>query len=72
MTTPDPQKPDSPFKLNSARITILVLVVLAIVMIVGAINGGVSNYQQLREATQDQQLQGQPAPAEPAPAAPTN
>ena len=42
--------PLSPFKLTPPRILILVLGVLALVMIIGAIAGGVGNYQALREA----------------------
>ena len=44
--------PLSPFKLTPPRILILVLGVLALVMIIGAIAGGVGNYQALREANQ--------------------
>jgi len=44
------QPPLSPFKLTGPRILILVLGVLAIVMIVGSLLGGVSNYQLLKEA----------------------
>ena len=44
------QPPLSPFKLTGPRILILVLGVLAVVMIVGALLGGVSNYQVLKEA----------------------
>jgi hypothetical protein len=44
------QPPPSPFTPTPARITILVLGVLALVMIIGAIMGGVGNYQTLREA----------------------
>jgi len=44
------QPPISPFKLNRTRVFILVLGALAIVMIVGALLGGVSNYQELRES----------------------
>jgi hypothetical protein len=43
-------KPISPFTLTPARIMILVLGALAITMIIGAILGGVGNYQQLRDA----------------------
>jgi hypothetical protein len=49
MTDPAPL---SPFKLTPPRILILVLGVLAIVMIAGALMGGVGNYQALREAEQ--------------------
>jgi hypothetical protein len=44
--------PLSPFELTPPRILILVLGVLALVMILGAIAGGVGNYQALREANQ--------------------
>ena len=49
MTDPAPLRP---FKLTPPRILILVLGVLAVVMIIGALMGGVGNYQALREATQ--------------------
>ena len=41
-----------PFALTPPRILILVFGALAIVYIVGALLGGVGNYQQLREAAQ--------------------
>lgn len=44
--------PLSPFKLTPQRIMILVLGALALAMIIGAITGGVGNYQALREANQ--------------------
>lgn len=43
-------KPLGPFTLTPPRILILVLGVVAIVMIVGAILGGVGNYATLRDA----------------------
>jgi hypothetical protein len=43
-------KPLGPFTMTPARITLLVLGVLALVMIIGAILGGVGNYQTLRDA----------------------
>ena len=43
-------KPIGPFTLTPPRIMILVLGVLALVMIVGALLGGVGNYQTLRES----------------------
>jgi hypothetical protein len=49
------QPPPSAFTLTPARITILVLGALAIVMIVGAILGGVGNYQELKEAASSAQ-----------------
>jgi hypothetical protein len=47
MTDP---KPLGPYTLTPARLTILLLGVLALVLIIGAITGGVSNYQTLRES----------------------
>jgi hypothetical protein len=44
------QKPIGPFTMTPARIAIVVLAVLAVAMILGAIGGGLSNYQTLREA----------------------
>ncbi len=46
----DPQPPLSPWAMTPARITILVLGVLAVLFIVGGIMGGVSNYQALHES----------------------
>ncbi len=46
----DQQPPTSPWQLNPARITLLVLGVLAILMILGAVFGGVQNYEILHEA----------------------
>jgi hypothetical protein len=43
-------QPPSPFTLNRTRIIILVLGALAVTFIIGAITGGVGNYQTLREA----------------------
>jgi hypothetical protein len=43
------QRP-SPFTLTRARIILLVLGALAVTMIIGAIMGGVSNYNDLRNA----------------------
>ena len=56
MTSPAP-KNDSPFRLNRSRIMILVLVALALVSIIGALTGGLTGYQQLREGTLEQQAQ---------------
>jgi len=50
---PDPKPPSSPWTMNPARITLLVLGVLAVLMIVGAIVGGVSNYEALKEASSE-------------------
>ena len=43
------QKPLGPFTLTPARITLLALGVLAIVLITGAILGGVANYAMLKQ-----------------------
>ena len=47
------QPPLSPFKLTPARITLLLLGVLALILIIGAM-GGVGNYQALRESASPQ------------------
>ena len=44
------EKPLSPWKLTPGRIVILVMGVLLIVYTLSALMGGLSNYQQLREA----------------------
>ena len=44
------QPPLSPWTMTPARITLLALGVLAVVMIVGSIMGGLVNYQVLSEA----------------------
>ena len=43
--------PLSPFALTPARITLLVLGVLAVLMIAGALLGGVNDMEALKEAT---------------------
>ncbi|WP_417308384.1 hypothetical protein [Devosia sp.] len=53
----DPKKPDSPFKLNSGRIVMLVLGVLLVLYTLSALFGGLNNYQQLREAASGAQQQ---------------
>jgi hypothetical protein len=60
MSTPDPAPKStkvSPFRLNRSRITLLLLIVLALVSIVGALTGGLTGYQELREGTLEQQVQ---------------
>jgi hypothetical protein len=47
---PDPQPPISPWTMTPARITLLALGVLAVIMIVGTLMGGLVNYQVLSEA----------------------
>ncbi|MDB5540147.1 MAG: hypothetical protein JWQ89_1874 [Devosia sp.] len=46
----DPQKPESPFRLNRSRILLLVLGALLLVYIISAMLGGVGNFQRLKEA----------------------
>ncbi len=43
-------KPPGPFTLTPPRILLLVLGAIAVTYIVGALMGGVGNYQQLRDA----------------------
>ena len=59
--TPE-NKPLGPFTLTPARITLLALGALAIIMIVGALMGGVANLQILRDA-RDAALSSAQAPA---------
>jgi hypothetical protein len=66
MTQTEPQK-QSPFKLNGARITILIFGVLVLVYVVSAMLGGLANYQALREAADASKAE---APATTAPAPP--
>jgi hypothetical protein len=44
------QPPLSPWKMTPARITLLLLGALALIFIIGALMGGVGNYQALRES----------------------
>jgi len=48
----DPNKPRSPWTLNSGRIVLLVLGALLLTYVVSALFGGLGNYQQLKEASQ--------------------
>jgi len=63
----DPNKPQSPWKLNSSRVVLLVLGGFLVVYFISALFGGLTNYQELKEATQAAKA-GAEAPAEPAPA----
>jgi hypothetical protein len=47
MTT---EPPISPWKLTPPRILLLVLGVLAIVLIIGSLTGGLGNYERLKES----------------------
>lgn len=53
------EKPLSPWKLTQGRIVILVMGVLLILIVLSALMGSLTNYQQLREAAATP-----PAPAE--------
>ena len=57
------QPPLSPWKLTPPRITLLLLGALALIFIIGAIMGGVGNYQQLRESASPQDSSALPAPS---------
>ena len=50
--TDDPNKPQSPWKLNSSRVVLLILGVLILIYVASALLGGLGNYQQLKEAAQ--------------------
>ena len=58
--TDDPNKPQSPWKLNSGRIVLLILGALLLLYLASALLGGLGNYQQLKEAAQDAKAQAQP------------
>lgn len=49
----DPQKPNSPWRLNSGRVVLLILGALLLTYTVSALLGGLGNYQQLKDASQD-------------------
>lgn len=57
----------SPFKLTQGRIILLIFGVLALLIGISTAMGGLSSYQQLREASFDAQIPA-PAPAEAPPA----
>lgn len=67
MSTEPPKPPDSPWRLNTSRIVLLVLGVLILLILISSLMGGMTNYQQLREGAQEQKAQPT-APADPAPA----
>ena len=60
--TDDPNKPLSPWKLNSSRVVLLVLGALLLVYVIAAFSGSLTNYQLVKEGAQDAQIQKQ-APA---------
>ncbi|WP_421758976.1 hypothetical protein [Devosia sp.] len=47
---PDSPKPDSPWRLNPARILILILGALVLVYVVSSVMGGLGNYELLKQA----------------------
>lgn len=54
MSSEPPKTPDSPWRLNPARVILLVLGVLMLAIILSTLMGGLDNYQQLREGAQEQ------------------
>jgi len=70
MSTEPPKPPVSPWQLTPARIVLLLLGLVLLAYIASAFMGGLTNYEQLKEAAQEKKLQ-QVAPADPAPATPT-
>lgn len=60
----DPQKPNSPWRLNSGRVVLLILGALLLTYILSALLGGLGNYQQLKDASQDAKAAAE-APATP-------
>ena len=55
--TDDPNQPQSPWKLNSGRIVLLILGALILTYFASALLGGLGNYQQLKKAAQDAKAQ---------------
>mgnify|MGYP001017978666 FL=1 len=45
-----PQKPQSPWRLNPARIVILILGALVLIYVVSSAMGGLGNYELLKQA----------------------
>ena len=63
MSDTGPKKPQSPWRLNSSRVLLLVLGGLLLIYLASALLGGLTNYQELKEGAKAQQQ----APAETAP-----
>ncbi len=61
--TNDPDKPKSPWQLNSSRVVLLVLGVLLVLIMASTLLGGLNNYQQLREGAKEQTAPVESAPA---------
>lgn len=70
MSTEPPKPPDSPWRLNPARIVLLVIGALLLAYIVAALSGSLTNYQLVKEGAQDIKAQQQAAP--PAETTPVN
>ncbi len=68
MSSEPPKTPDSPWRLNQARIVLLVIGALMLAIIVSTMMGGLNNYQQLRDGAKEQQAAQPAAPAETTPA----
>ncbi len=63
--TDDPNKPQSPWKLNSGRVVLLVMGVLLLAIVASTLLGGLGNYQQLKEGAKSVEASG-PVQSEPA------
>jgi hypothetical protein len=68
MSTEPPKTPESPWRLNSSRVVLLVIGALALAIVASTLMGGLNSYQQLREGAKEQQAQQAAPAAEPAPA----
>lgn len=57
--TPPPEgnTPDSPFKLNTGRVVLLVLGLLLVLYTLSALLGGLGNYEKLKEGALDARQQ---------------
>lgn len=67
--TDDQNKPQSPWKMNSGRVVLLVMGTLLLLIIASTLLGGLGNYQQLKEGSKPAEGSGpvQTEPATPAP-----
>jgi len=63
--TDDSNKPQSPWKLNSGRVVLLVMGALLLAIITSTLLGGLGNYQQLKEGAKAPAASG-PVQSEPA------
>lgn len=54
--------PQSPFTLTPARITLLIIGALAVITILAALSGGLSNYQLVKQGATEQSSSQPPSP----------